>query len=285
MTQRPDNRAWLLMLPAMSVLGIVGLVPLIAVFNYAFFDIFTLQSRFWVGTEWFAELVGTPDLYAALGRSLLFSTLVVLVQFPLGIAIALMIPRGRLAGSLVLMLVAIPLVVPWNLIPMIWLNLLHPTYGTVAQMFDAIGFDFDYKFNAVHTYALLVTVDTWHWIGLVVILTYSGLSAIPPSYYQAARIDGASRAQVFWHIQLPKIRPVLLMALLLRVIDSLMIYVEAFGINAGGPMGATAFLSLELGEEINAFNYGPAAARSVLYFLLVLSVAWLFRVAMQRETR
>ena len=75
------------------------------------------------------------------------------------------------------------------------------------------------------------------------------------------------------------------MALLLRVIDSLMIYVEAFGINAGGPMGATAFLSLELGEEINAFNYGPAAARSVLYFLLVLSVAWLFRVAMQRETR
>ena len=92
MTQRPDNRAWLLMLPAMS------------------------------------------DLYAALGRSLLFSALVVLVQFPLGIAIALMIPRGRLAGSLVLMLVAIPLVVPWNLIPMIWLNLLHPTYGTVAQM-------------------------------------------------------------------------------------------------------------------------------------------------------
>lgn len=167
-----------------------------------------------------------------------------------------MIPRGRLAGSLVLMLVAVPLVVPWNLIPMIWLNLLHPTYGTVAQLFDAIGFDFDYKFNAVYTYALLVTVDTWHWIGLVVILAYSGLSAIPPSYYQAARIDGASRAQVFWHIQLPKIRPVLLMALLLRVIDSLMIYVEAFGINAGGPMGATAFLSLELGE-INAFNYGP----------------------------
>lgn len=271
-----------MILPAMSLLAIFGLVPLVAVLNYSFFDIFTLQDRFWVGSEWYGELVTTPDLFWSLLRSVFFSSLVILVQFPLGIGIALLLPKNKILSGLALMLVAIPLVIPWNMIPIIWLNMLHPDFGILSAFFGEIGWDFDYKFNAVHTYLLLVVVDTWHWLGLVIILAYSGLSSIHPSYYQAARIDGATRLAIFRFIELPKIRGVLLMALLLRTLDSLMIYTEAFTINAGGPNDATSFLSLELGEEIAAFNYGPAAARSVVYFLFVLSVAWVFRIQMQR---
>jgi glycerol transport system permease protein len=84
---------------------------------------------------------------------------------------------------------------------------------------------------------------------------------------------------VFRFIQLPKMKAVLSMALLLRFTDSFMIYIEAFRINAGGPNSATAFLSLDLGEEIQAYNYGPAAARSIIYFLIVVTVAWAFRMA------
>lgn len=277
-----SNASWLLLAPALGVLGVVGMIPLITVFNYAFFDIFTLDSRIWVGGEWFADLLGGSDFYAALARSLLFSALVVCVQFPLGIGIALLIPRSGLVATAMLMIMAVPLVVPWNLIPSIWLNLVHPDHGPLGTVFNLIGWPFDYKFNAVHTWILILAMDTWHWLGLIVVLCYSGLSAIPQPYYQAARIDGAGAWQVFRFIQLPKMYGVLLMALLLRVVDSLMIYTEAFGINAGGPNNATAFLSLELGEEIAAFNYGPAAARSVLYLLLVLVVAWLFRLAQQR---
>lgn len=280
--KQPDNSAWILVLPAVSILAFVGIIPLIAVFNYAFFDIFTLHDRYWVGLEWFAELVQSGELYASLGRSLLFSTLVVLVQFPLGIGIALLLPRGTRLTSLFLMILAIPLVIPWNMIPIIWLNLLHPVHGPIAQAFMIIGVSFDYKFDPVHTWALILTVDTWHWIGLVAILAYSGLSSIPKDYYLAAQIDGASRWQTFWRIELPKMSGVLAMALLLRVMDSLMIYTEAFAINAGGPNDATAFLSLRLGEEISAFNYGPAAARSILYFLIVLALAWAFRYSLLR---
>lgn len=278
-----NNKAWVMLLPAMSILAFVGFVPLIAVFNYAFFDIFTLQNRYWVGTEWFKELAVEPELYWTIARSVFFSGLVLFVQFPLGIGIALLLPKNKFVSAGILMLVAIPLVIPWNMIPIIWLNLLNPDFGIAAKAFAAIGLEFDYKFNAVHTYFLLIVLDTWHWLGLVVILSFSGLSSIHPSFYQAAEIDGASRWSVFRFIELPKMRGVLLMALLLRTLDSLMIYTEAFVINAGGPRGATAFLALELGEEIAAFNYGPAAARSVLYFLFVLSVAWFFRIQMQRN--
>jgi glycerol transport system permease protein len=115
------------------------------------------------------------------------------------------------------------------------------------------------------------------------VLSYAGLSAIPPAYRQAAAIDGASRWAVFRHIELPRLGGALAIVLLLRFVDSFMIYTEAFAINAGGPNDATRFLSIELGEEIKGFSYGQAAARASLYFLIVLAVVWAFVIATRRR--
>lgn len=279
----PDQSAWLLVLPALLVLLFVGLIPLISVINYSFFDIFTLRDRYWVGLEWYRELLQTPDLYRTLARSLLFTTLVVAIQFPLGIGIALLMPRQAVWGSICVMVLAVPLVVPWNMIPGIWLGYVDPARGLLGQLLSQMGMALEYKTDALHAWMLTLAMDTWHWIGLVAILAYSGLSAIPGAYYQAAEIDGASRLQVLRHIELPRLAGILTMALVLRVMDSLMIYTEAFGLNAGGPAGATTFLSLELGEEIGAFNYGPAAARSVLYVVLVLTLAWSFTLLLRAQ--
>jgi glycerol transport system permease protein len=174
-----------------------------------------------------------------------------------------------------LMCVAIPLVVPSNMIAGLWLALVRPE-GLGGRALDALGLTLDYKFTALHTWALILLVDTWHWLGLVVVLAYAGLSAIPPAFYQAAAVDGASRGAVFRHIELPKIAGTLWIVLLLRLVDSFMLYTEAMTINAGGPMDATTFLSLELGEEIKGFSYGTAAARAMVDFLVVLSVVWIF---------
>ncbi len=282
MTPR-DNRAWLLVAPAMLVLAFVGAIPLAINGWHSLFDIFTLQEKYWVGTEWYRALLFSPRLYESLGRSLGFSAAVIAVQFPLGVAIALMLPKAGPVRSLGLVLLAVPLLVPWNMIPAIWLSFINPDSGLLGRAIAATGFVFDWKFTAWHTWALLIAMDTWHWVGLVAILACSGLAGIAPGYYQAAAIDQASRWQVFRHIELPRLAGVLLMALLLRFMDSFMIYTEAFGINAGGPNDRTAFLSLDLGEEIKAFNYGPAAARSVVYFLITLVIVWGFARAMQRN--
>ncbi len=278
-----DNRAWLFLVPALAILAFAGVVPLVAVFNYSFFDIFTLDSAFWIGGEWYQQILRSERFYASLGRSLLFSAIVLSVQMPLGIGIALLLRRTGRASIVFLMLLAVPLVVPWNMIPTMWLSLINPESGLVGRALVWLGIDFDYKFNAVHTWIVLVVMDTWHWIGLVAVLAYAGLSGIPSDYYRAAAIDGASRYQVFRYIELPKIADVMFMALLLRFMDSFMIYIEAFRINAGGPNNATTFLSLDLGEAINGFSYGSAAAHSVVYFLMVLTIAWAFRTAMLRR--
>ncbi len=272
----PQYLPWVLLLPAAAIMLLVGAIPLGIVLHYSLHDIFTLGSRSWVGGQWYLDLLGSRRFYESLLRSLGFSALVICIQFPLGIAIALLTPRSGFVRTATLVLLALPLVVPWNMIPIIWLSLIDADTGLLGQAIAVLGVDFDHKFNAVHTWALIVAMDTWHWVGLVAILSYSGLASISPSHYQAAAIDQASRWQVFRWVQLPAMWRVLLMALLLRLIDSLMIYTEAFGINSGGPGTATAFLSLDLGEEMRGFDYGPAAARSVVYFAITSCVVWAF---------
>jgi glycerol transport system permease protein len=275
-----DNRAWFLVLPALALLGLVGALPLLAVVNYGFHDIFTLSDVHWVGLRWFTDILQSESFLASLGRSLLFSILAIGIQVPLGIGVALLLLGYGKRAVWGLMLVALPLVVPWNMIPMFWLGLIQPETGLLGPSLAAVGFD--WKFTGWHTWVLILTVDTWHWLGLVVVLAYAGLAAIPQAYRQAAAIDGASRWAVFRYIELPRLAGALAIVFLLRFVDSFMIYTEAFAINAGGPNDATRFLSLELGEEIKGFSYGQAAARATLYFLIVLAVVWAFIAATRR---
>ena len=276
MNGRPLTIA-LLLLPALAIMSFVAALPMMAVFNYSFHDIFTLENAHWIGVEWYHEIVTSDRFLSSLGRSALFAAIVLSVQVPLGIALALVLVRlDRRLRTLGLMLVALPLVVPWNMIPMIWLSYIDADHGIAGRAMAAAGIAFDNRFTALHTWALIVVMDTWHWIGLVVILATASLSAIPEPVYRAAAIDGASRLAVFRHVELPRIAGGLAIVLLLRFVDSFMIYTEAFGINAGGPQGATTFLALDLGEDIKAFSYGSAAARAMLSFLIVAAVVWAF---------
>jgi glycerol transport system permease protein len=127
-------------------------------------------------------------------------------------------------------------------------------------------------------------MDVWHWTSLVVLLCYSALVAIPPAYYQAASIDGASRWAVFHTIQLPRMKRVLLIAVLLRFMDSFMIYTEPFVLTGGGPGNSTTFLSIDLVQmAVGQFDLGPAAAMSLIYFLIVLLLSWVFYTVMTRD--
>ena len=111
-------------------------------------------------------------------------------------------------------------------------------------------------------------MDVWHWTSLIALLAYAGLKSIPDAYYQAARIDGASRWAVFTAIQFPKMNRVLLIAVLLRFMDSFMIYTEPFVVTGGGPGNSTTFVSIELVKiALGQFDLGKAAALSLVYNL------------------
>jgi glycerol transport system permease protein len=129
----------------------------------------------------------------------------------------------------------------------------------------------------------VLLMDVWHWTPLVALLAYAGLRSIPDAYYQAARIDGASKFAVFRYIQLPKMRGVLMIAVLLRFMDSFMIYTEPFVLTGGGPGNATTFLSQYLTQKaVGQFDLGPAAAFSLIYFFIILLFCFVLYNWMQR---
>ncbi len=276
MIKSTNNRAWFFMIPALMILGFVAVIPLIMVVNYSFHDLFTIKSKIWVGFEWYREILQSSRFWESLGRSLLFSAIILIIEIPLGIAIALSIPKKGALVAVCLVSMALPLLVPWNMIAMIW----HVFLEIVGKLLSTIGIDFDWKLNAFHTWISIVIMDVWHWTSLVVLLCYSSLTTIPAAFYHSAAIDGASRWNVFRYIELPKMRSVLLMAILLRFIDSFMVYTEPFRLNAGGPRSSTTFLAMDLGQEVVSYNFSPAAARSIIYFIIIVTVSWTFKTAL-----
>ena len=279
-----DNHAWLYLLPAVTLLAMVGGLPLVTVINVSLQDILSEQSSVWVGLEWYREILTSPDFLASFRRSLFFSALVLCIELPLGILVALSMPKDKRYRSLFVVLFALPLLIPWSLIPVIWQIFLGSKIGAMLQML-IVGGMLDWKFNALHTWLVILMMDIWHWTSLVTLLCYSSLSVILVAYYQAARIDGASRWQVFRSVEFPRLRSVLSMALLLRFVDSFMVYTEVFRFNAGGPGDSTMFLAVDLGEDVFAFNYGPSAARSMICFIIILTVAWIFFRTRSRSER
>lgn len=284
--QRPVNqRAWLMVLPVVLMVSFSAIIPLMTVVNYSFQDFFRGQSM-WVGTEWYVDVLTDPELHAAFGRQLLFSGLVLLIEIPLGVGVALCMPKRGAASSAALVLLALPLLVPWRVVGTIWQVFARGEIGLLGVALNAMGVEFNYTGDTLDAWLTVMAMEVWHWTSLVVLLAYAGLQSIPDAFYQAARIDGASRWAIFRFIELPKLKGVLLIAVLLRFMDSFKIYAEPFTLTGGGPGSATTFLSQQLNTiAIMQSDLGPGGAYSIIYFLIILLFSYVFYQAITNTGR
>ena len=278
-----NNRAWLLILPMTLLVAFSAIVPLMSVVNYSVQDILGPNTKVYVGFEWFRKVLRDPDLHAAFLRQLLFSFAVLAIEMPLGLGVSLIMPRRGWAVSAALVVLALPLLIPWNVVGTIWQIFGRTDIGMGGAALAALGLDYNYTLDRVDAWLTVLVMDVWHWTPLVALLCYSGLRAIPNAYYQAAAIDGASAWSVFRYIQLPKLKNVLVIAVLLRFMDSFMIYTEPFVVTGGGPGNSTTFLSQFLTRlAVGQFDLGPAAAFSLIYFIFILFFCYVFYTVMNR---
>ncbi len=273
---RRNLQSFLLLTPAALVMALCGVVPMGFVAFYALHDTFGGNSFIWVGFTWFAQIFGSAEFHGALLRSLGFSLLVLAIEMPLGIYVALKMPARGVVASALIVLFTVPLLTPAIVVGYLCAAMTLPKAGLLFEALALIGLRLDMN-NPIIVWLVLAAMDAWHWTGLVVLLCYAGLRAIPDDYYRAARIDGAGAWAVFRHIQLPKLRTVLLVAVLLRFMDSFIIYTEPYVVARGGPGVSTTFLSRELVQTaLVEFNLGEGGAMAVIYFLVVLCVSWAF---------
>ncbi|MFT6533280.1 MAG: glycerol transport system permease protein [Limimaricola cinnabarinus] len=281
MNKTVNQKAWFLVLPVLILVGFSAVIPLMTVVNYSVQDTFGNNVFFWAGLDWFRDMLKSERMWNALGRQLVFSGIILAIEVPLGIFVALNMPKKGFWASFCLVLMSLPLLIPWNVVGTIWQIFGRVDIGLLGYTLAKLGVNYNYTQNVIDAWATVIVMDVWHWTSLVALLAYAGLQSIPDAYYQAAKIDQASRWKVFRFIELPKMAGVLMIAILLRFMDSFMIYTEPFVVTGGGPGNATTFLSIDLVKmALGQFDLGPAAAFSLMYFLVILLISWVFYTVM-----
>ncbi|WP_413869617.1 carbohydrate ABC transporter permease [Albidovulum sp.] len=283
--RKVNQKGWFFVLPVLILVAFNALVPMMTVVNYSVQETFGNNQFFWHGLGWFQDILRSERFQAALGRQALFTLMILVIEVPLGVVIALSMPRAGIWVPVCLVTMALPLLIPWNVIGAMWNIFTLPDIGLLGYFMNhVLGLDYNMTQDPVAAWITVIVMDVWHWTSLVVLLCYAGLVSIPDAYYQAAKIDGASNWSVFRYIQLPKMKQVLTIAVLLRFMDSFNVYTEPFVLTGGGPGNATTLLSIDLVKiALGQFDLGPAAAMSLIYFAITLFVSWLFYTLMTRN--
>ena len=274
---------WIFLAPALLIMALSAFIPLMTVANYSLHYIFAGSAPTFVGLENYAEVLQDPDFRGALIRQLMFSAAILLVEIPLGIGLALCIPRKGWRASLCMVLLGIPLLIPFNVVGITWRLFTQPGIGPLPLAAQSLGYEYNVSLTPLDAAVTLFLVDVWHWTPLVVLLMYAGLQSIPDPYYRAARIDGASAWATFRYVTLPKLRPVLIIAVLLRFMDSFKIYSEPLMLTGGGPGNTTTFLSLFVARKAQSYELGYAGASSLIYLYVVLMLSYVFYQALTRD--
>jgi len=267
--------------PAVAVLFLLVVLPI--AFNlYLAFTKWTVglgQPR-WIGFDNFVELVADERVWNGVWVMMLFSGLSLALELGLGLAIAIYFNREFRGSELVQAIYIFPFAATPVAVALIWRIMLNPEIGVLNYLLRSVGLPGSLWVSSEHTAVLaLVMVDVWKWTPMITLIVLAGLKPLPPEPYEAARIDGANAFQIFRHITLPLIRPVLIAALMLRSLDNLKEFDMIYTITQGGPGTASETLylySYQVG--FGFFKAGYGSALMVVVFLIVL----VFNVVMNR---
>ena len=179
MEKTVNHKAWFLVLPVLVLVAFSAVIPLMTVVNYSVNDTFGNNEFFWNGLDWFDEMIHSDRLWAAFWRQVLFSGIILAIEVPLGIFIALNMPKKGVWSSVCLVLMALPLLIPFNVVGTIWQIFGRVDIGLLGHTLQALGIDYNYVNDPIDAWATIIVMDVWHWTSLVALLCYAGLQSIP----------------------------------------------------------------------------------------------------------
>jgi raffinose/stachyose/melibiose transport system permease protein len=270
------------LLPAIVVFSVFFLLPLGAVVVTSLTNWGPISSSY-VGLHNFRLLLTDHLFWQALRNTATFSAAAVLVQVPVGVAIAITLSRRVRGWRLLRTIYFLPNVVSGAALGLVYLTFYNPRYGLLNSILGALGFSSsrDWLFD-VDT-ALPAVAATWVFTaGVIMILVMAEISAIPSHVMDAARVDGATRWQITRHITLPLLRNIIGVCIILVLLFTLAYFDGVYVMTGGGPANRTLTLSLYAFQQYSDSSWGYANAIGVLLVLfglvVIVAVRRLFRV-------
>ncbi len=272
--------AMLALLPAMLVLGIFTLYPIIysgylSLHDWNGFD----PQKTFVGLQNYVDLLASPQFWHSLGITLIYVIGITVLSVAGGLIIALLLNTGIKGVTFYRVIYFIPVVTATVAAATVWKYLLDPGSGLVNVTLRSLGIQGP-SWLTDPNFALLavILVGVWKRVGFNMVIYLAGLQTIPRSYYEAAEVDGATHRQRFWFITLPLLAPTTLLIAIMSLIDAFLVFDTVFVMSngTGGPVGSTEVLGFVLWRDaFRYFNLGDASAVGFVLFGIILIVTLL----------
>jgi len=279
--------AFLLLLPSLVGVALFLVIPVIMVIFLSLTRWNLLTPLKWVGLSNYVNIFR----FDGMGNSLLVTAYYVLLNIPIQTVVALglaLLLRSKRPGSGVVRTIAVlPFLATPVAMAVVWNWFFSPTTGIINQFLAHLGITGPaWLSNAATAMPVVAFANIWQYAGYNMLFFLAGLQAIPPSMYEAASLDGASKWQQFRQVTLPLLRPTMLFVLVTGVIGSFQVFDTVYVMTAGGPGNATEVVNLNIYNTAFAgFRIGEASAMSVVLFLVILAVTVVqFRYFNKRTT-
>jgi multiple sugar transport system permease protein len=268
---------WLMVAPAVLLILAFSIYPMIFSLWVAFVNYdFQIPGHDFVGLQNFAQVVDDPLAWSSLGVTIFLSVTVVVIEFVLGLALALAMVKTFRGRGIIMSILIIPLFISPVIVGQSWALFLQRPFGPadflLSELFGRpIGISWVGEVPWV--YVAIIVADVWQWTPFMFVILLAGLAAIPPHLYEAAELDGVGALQTFWYVTAPQLAPVMLLALTLRLLDAVKLFDVIFMLTGGGPGTATYTTSFYLYQiGFQQFHLSMATAGSWMFLILLSAV-------------
>lgn len=286
-----------LLAPTMLVMTLVGFYPLVHALYVSFSGLKpTEPEKFqgFVGLENYLRALGDPLFWNAIGLTLTFTVLSVGISLVLAIGLSVLFNQSRPGFVLMRTILLVPMLITPIAVGITWRIMMMPDLGILNHLLGLIGVPgLTWASSKQGALASTLLVDVWQWTPFMFIIIFAGLRALPRSPFEAAAIDGAGPWTTFWRVTLPMLKPVIVIAVMLRLIDAMRTFDTVYILTRGGPDFASDLASIYL-QRVNFrfFDLGYGSAMAWLLLALILGLVIVFaqltgfaRLVEQRESR
>jgi len=268
-------KGWGLLAPTLCILGFVGLAPFFYVIYLSFFryNVFSRIGMVYRGIDNFRELMFDPHFMHALRVGLTFVVFSCAIEIPLGLFLALLLSRKFVGKGVFRTIFTLPLAVAPLTIGSIWVLMTNPDMGPFPYILRQFSFDYNIGYYSTQAFLTTVVMDVWHWTPFVTLALLAGLTALPREPFESALVDGAGKWQMLRYLTLPLLKPILLLVVFIRIMDSFKIFDEVWMLTSGGPGTATRYVSIHIVRLVLSeyeFGYGSSMSLFILYFTIVI---------------
>jgi multiple sugar transport system permease protein len=278
MKDHTHNRLWIVgtTVPALVFLTLIAYLPITYAIAISFFKKTAFSPKLtWVGMKNYLYLLGEPDLWLALGRSVVFTVGSVLTQLAWGLGVALLLNRAFKGQTLVRSLFILPYLLPTIVVALVFQWLLNQEYGIINQVLLQAGLvskPINFIGGLATSMYSVIGVASWQYGSFVALMVLARLQAINPKLYEAARVCGAGSLRCFWDVTLPNLKTTLLLLALLRGIWMFNKFDIIYLVTRGGPLKATETLPIYAYRlAFEEFDFGIAAGVCTFMFLVLVA--------------